>query len=160
MDRDGFSLSFRNTNGVSSRVVSLALAGVSAKAGTFPKSTDPAPADQSIAGVGFRPELILLSSFEGGPEVAPVAHARFALGAADGTRQACSSLSDTSGLPVSGAGSIDLIDRLFLKTDHERSLTVAAATLIARDADSFTLRWLANDMVPAQLTYLTLGALP
>ena len=112
MDPDGFSLDFRNVRPVVSRVVSLALAGVSASAGSFLKATGPAPLDQEVTGVGFRPGLILLSSVGERAQLDPTATARLVVGGSDGTRVACSAVNDTSGLPFGLASSLTTRDRI------------------------------------------------
>ncbi len=157
MDADGFSLDFRNARPLRTRVISLALGGIAASAGAFLKPVGQAPQTQEITGVGLRPGLVLLSSVEDRAQLDPTASARFVLGASDGTRTGCTTLSDTSGQIVSSARSITSRARTFLKADQDRLLIEAEATAGGFGPGGFALRWLGNDIVPIQITYLALG---
>ena len=72
MDADGFTLNFTTAGGSPNQGFSLALKGVTAKAGSFSKSTSGAPASQAVSGVGFQPSLVLLSSFQDVAQANPV----------------------------------------------------------------------------------------
>jgi hypothetical protein len=160
MDPDGFSLDFRNARLTPTRVISLALAGVSAAAGSFPKATGPAPVEQKVAAVGFRPGLILLSSVARPDDPEPAADTRWVWAGADGSRTACSTLGQTSRPPFTRTGSLAVRDRVFVKADPNLVQIEAEAALPTLDSDGFTLPWLSNDAIPVQITYLALGPAP
>jgi hypothetical protein len=88
MDSDGFTVNFTNaTSANNAQVVSLALAGLNAKVGSFNKATGAATATQAITGVNFKPALAMFTSVQDVTQAAPQAHSRFGLGASDGTTE-------------------------------------------------------------------------
>ena len=158
MDGDGFTVDFSTAEAGAYRVLSLALRGLEANAGSFSKATAAAPASQAVTGVGFRPRALLLSSFQGIAQASPVAHARFGLGATDGTTEGSSAFQDSNGAEPASVDGIDKTSKLFLKVDNATPSIDAEADLTSLDSDGFTLRWSGNDAVAAELLYLALGA--
>jgi MYXO-CTERM domain-containing protein len=160
MGRDGFTVDFDTTGqatNLKTQIVSLALGGVQAMAGRFDKSIAAAPASQPIAGLGFRPGVLLLSSVQDVRRLAPTAQSRFALGASDGTDQVSSAVSDANGVSPTVASAFDRQDRAFIKADSERGPAEAEATLGGFTSDGFSLTWAPNDRVATQIAYLALG---
>jgi hypothetical protein len=157
MDADGFSVVYRN-DGPAAQVVSLALAGLPVMAGAFLKPDAPPPAIQSVGGLGFRPGLLLLSSFQAVAQNPPVIHARLGLGAADGFAQVSSALGDSAGLRPTSAGSLNRENRVFVKATPEAQAVEAEATLTSFQPDTFNLSWPTNDAERSELNYVTLGS--
>jgi hypothetical protein len=154
MDADGFTTQFTGNTGAIGQIVSLALGGVAAAAGSFTKSTAAAPADQPVAGINFRPAVVLLASTDGLAQPARQTSALLGLGASDGIVQACSSVSDIHALPTTSATALDRESRVFIKATQQIE---AEADLAALNVDGFRLRWTTNDPTAPVMTYLTLG---
>ena len=157
MDADGFTVNFTTAAGTVNPIFSLALKGVSAKAGAFDKSSSAAPADQAVTGVGFQPSLLLLSSFQDIARAAPVDDARYGFGAAGGVGKGASALQDASGLSRTKVDGIDKTSKLFVKVDNSTPAIDAEADLTSFDGGGFTLRWTTNDAVATQMLYLALA---
>jgi hypothetical protein len=155
MDADGFTTQFTGTSNAAGQVVSLALAGVSAAAGSFIKSVATAPADQTVGEISFRPAVVLLSSIAGVIQPARQANALLGLGASDDRLvQACSAVSDLQRLLITSATAVDRDSSVFIKATRQIE---AEADLAAINPDGFRLRWTTNDAAPVGITYLTLG---
>jgi len=160
MDADGFTLNFSNTaSTAAARVFSLALKGVNVKPGSFLKTTGAAPAAQSITGVGFTPTAVFLASTQTTTQANPTAHARFGLGASDGTTQGGSASNDTDALGSPAPNAIDKTSKIFVKVDNNTPAVDAEADLTARGTDGFTLNWTTNDAVATEILYLSLAPL-
>jgi hypothetical protein len=160
MNADGFTMNFTNTGSVAAaRVFSLALKGVNVKPGFFLKSTTAAPASQPITGVGFRPSLVMLASFQSTTQANPVANSRFGLGASDGTTEGSSATQDLNGSATMNVDAIDKTSKVFVKLDNSTPAIDAEADLTSLDADGFTLNWTTNDAVQTQILYLSLAPL-
>ncbi len=159
MDGDGFTMNFTTSNSSASQIFSLALSGLTAKVGSFVKTTGTAPIRQPIVGTGYKPGLVLFSSVQDGVESAiTVDQMRFGFGAVDGAHEAASALFDTHGASPSVAASIDFADTAFVKMNNATAAVEARADVQSLDADGFTLDWTANDAVATQLCYLALGS--
>ena len=160
MNSDGFTVDFTTAGGTLNQMFSLALKGVTAKAGSFSKSTSGAPASQSVAGMGFQPSLLLLSSFQDVSQANPVAQSRYGIGASAGA--------DARELGTAGRGhkhttkvdGIDKISKVFVKVDNDSPAIDAQADLTSFNGDGFTLNWTTNDAVATQLLYLALALAP
>ncbi|HLF79433.1 MAG TPA: DUF6531 domain-containing protein [Dehalococcoidia bacterium] len=159
MDTDGFTMNFVNASATSNHVPSLALKGPGFKVGNFSKSTGTAPATQSVAGVGFKPGGLLLSSIQTSATNF-ASHARLGIGATDGKSQFSTAYDDTDNLGTSGVNSIQKVGRTFLKMDNNTPLIEAEARFASFDADGFTLDWTTNDAVSSQMLYLALPPNP
>jgi hypothetical protein len=127
-------------------------------AGTFLKPDAPPPAIQSVGALGFRPGLLLLSSFQAVAQNSPVIHARFGLGASDGFAQVSSAIGDSAGLARTSVGSLNRETRAFVKATPEAHTVEAEATLTSFQPDMFNLSWPTNDAERSELTYVTLGS--
>ena len=159
MDTDGFTVLFTNTtSAVQSPVISLALKGVSAKAGFFNKSTS--SGGQSIAGMGFSPGAVLLTSVQNVTQAAPVAQNRLGLGAADSAfQQGSSAIADQDNQATTSIWGTDSTTSAFVKSNNATGTIDARAVLASMDVDGFTLDWTTNDAVATQILYLALGNL-
>ena len=160
MNPDGFTLNFTNAgSAAAARMLSLALKGVNVKPGSFLKTTGTGPASQSIAGVGFTPGLVLLASVQDLTRGAPVAQARFGIGASDGTTQGSSAFSDQNGVGTTNVDAVDKTSKVFVKNNNTTATINAEADLSSLDADGFTLNWTTNDAVQTQILYFSLAPL-
>jgi len=160
MDADGFTLNYSVANNWTGYLYSLALAGVRVRVGSFTKAVAAAPAVQAVTGLGFKPNLVVLSSVQ---DVARASGtitnpARRGLGASDGTTAGCSAYSDEDGRNTSSVHAIDKTNKLFMKMDNATQTIDAEADLASLDADGFTLRWTTNDAVATEVLYFALGA--
>jgi hypothetical protein len=165
MDADGFTLNWtRKVFVTADVVVSLALTGLNLRAGSFNKNaTAGTNITQSVTGVGFRPALVLLASYQNVtmPSTTGVANARVGLGAADGTTQGACAIADANGTAKSVVYSREETANVFVKIDNATAPPPAdaIATLSTFDADGFTLNWGTNDAVATEMLYLALGSL-
>ena len=160
MDADGFTLNYSVANNWTGYLYSLALAGGRVRVGSFTKAVAAAPAVQAVTGLGFKPNLVVLSSVQ---DVARASGtitnpARRGLGASDGTTAGCSAYSDEDGRNTSSVHAIDKTNKLFMKMDNATQTIDAEADLASLDADGFTLRWTTNDAVATEVLYFALGA--
>ncbi len=160
MDADGFTLNFTTANSNATQTFSLALAGVSAKAGSFNKSTSAAPASQQVTGVGFAPELVLLTSFQDVTQASPVAHARFGLGASDRASEGCAATQDADVAATADGEGIDKTSKVFVKANNAAQTVDAEADMTSFESDGFTLNWTTNDAVATEMLYLALEDAP
>jgi hypothetical protein len=161
MDAGGFTVNFTSagTSNVASQIVSLALAGVKAKAGAFNKSTAAQPASQNVTSVGFLPGAVLLASDQAVTQTAPVeiAHARFGIGASDGPREGSSAFCAADAVSPTNSDSVDKTSKVFTKMDNASAATDAEADMTSLDPGGFTLSWTKNDAVATQICYWALG---
>jgi hypothetical protein len=160
MDPDGFTINFAAPIDQASRLFSLALAGVAAKAGKFNKVTGIAPTAQTLPQAGFRPGLLLLSSVQDLAQTSLQVGSRWGVGAADGTSQATSALSDANGATTSSTAAIDRTTSAFVKMANDKRVTEAECSVSALSEHGVTLNWTTNDAVATELTYLMLGTTP
>lgn len=157
MDSDGFTMNYSTANSSASQVVSLALKGVSASAGTFTKTTAAATASQQITGVTSIPRLVMLASVNNTATTSVVAHSRFGFGASDATTPGSLSFQDTDGLNPSSTDGVDRNIVLFQKLNNNTQTDDAEATVSSFDNGGFTLSWGINDAVATEFGYLALG---
>jgi hypothetical protein len=158
MDPNGFTVNFTTANTTASQIFSLALKGISARAANFPKTTtSPGPVSQTVADVGFRPDVVLLSSFQDVAQGSPVAHSRFGIGASDGTNEGSSTFVDQDALPTSSVDTIDKTSKVFVKVNNGAPVIDAEADLTGVFNAGFTLNWSTNDAVATEILYLALG---
>src|SRR5262249_2400894 len=158
MDNDGFTVNVTNAASANnSRVFSLALAGLNATVGSFNKSTAAATASQPVTGVGFKPAAVLLASAQDVTQAAPVAQARFGLGASDGTTEGAATIEAADAAVSSNLNSTDSTAKAFVKVNNATSTIDAQADLASLDVDGFTLSWTTNDAVATEMLYLALA---
>jgi hypothetical protein len=157
MISDGFKVKWTDVFGGARKMVSLALSGIQVKAGNFKQVT----AGPTVTGVEFQPSLVMLASFQSTamPNDLTMAHSRLGLGAADGTRQHSSAISDSHGENRSIAYSRADTTSIFLKSDNTTLAIQDTATLTTFAPDSFTLNWAPNDGVDTELLYLAFAPL-
>jgi hypothetical protein len=164
MDATGFTVNFAEPTGNMNQgqVISLALKGVAAKAGSFPKSTTVPNVTQPVSGMGFGPSAVLLASFQDvtpllSPPAQALAEMRFGIGAADRTGgQGASAVADKDGANPTITQGIDKTSKAFVKVNNNTPTIDAEANVSTFDPDGFTLNWTTNDAVATQMLYLAL----
>lgn len=163
---DGFNLNYTTASALAGQVFTLALRGINVKAGNFNKVTGTAPATQAITGLGFQPQAMFFHSFQDIARATPVAHARFALGASDGSVTgsgtpiaASSAYTDSDAVSPSYVQGVSKISRAFIKVNNATSTIDAEAVVSSIEANGFTLSWTTNDAVATQLLYLAFAPL-
>ncbi len=163
---DGFNLNYSTASALAGQVFTLGLSGVNLRAGSFAKTTAAAPANQSVTGLGFQPQAILLHSFQDIARATPVAHNRFGLGVSDGSVTGgsvpiagSSAYADADNVAVSAAQGIDKISKVFMKVNNATSTIDAEAHVASIEANGFTLNWTTNDAVATQMLYLAIAPL-
>lgn len=159
MDADGFTVNFTTAAAGAARVVSLALKGVNVKPGSFLKTTDAAPATQTIAGVGFRPTAVLLTSAQDLTRAAPVNHSRFGIGASDGVSQGSSAITDQNAVATTSVRAVNKTSKAFIVADTNDSTIGAEANLSTLNSDGFSLSWTTNNAVQTEILYLAVAPL-
>jgi len=159
MDTDGFTVNFSTANAKTTQAFSIALKGVNVKPGSFNKSTAAATATQNITGVGFKPSLVMLTSFQDVAQANAVVHTRFGFGASDGTTQGSSAFQDTDNLGTTSVDGIDKTSKVFMKVNNNTPAIDAEANLSSLNTDGFTLSWTTNDAVATQILFLAIGPL-
>jgi hypothetical protein len=163
MSGSGFTVNFTSASTAShaTQIFSLALAGVRAKVGSFNKSTGGAPASQAVAGTGFRPGVVFLSSIQTTAQSSGTvhgAHARLGIGASDGPHEGSSAMASADNASPSNVDGYDRTSKVFLKVDTTSLATDAEADFTSFDANGFTLNWTKNDATGSQICYVALGA--
>ena len=118
-----------------SQIVSLALAGVRAKAGAFNKSTGAQPASQSVTTPGFRPGAVFFASDQAVTQTAPVeiTQARLGIGASDGARGGSSAICAADAVSPTNADGVDKTSKAFMKMDNATPVIDAEADLASFD---------------------------
>src|SRR5688572_19137662 len=159
MDADGFTMNFdANTDGTAAQMYSLARRGVKARAGNFTKNASAGSSiAQAVTGIGFKPAAVLFSSNQNVSSAFAQNHARFGIGATDGTSVGSTSIADAHAVNPSNAFYVDKTNRAFMKVDITTQTIAAEATFTSRDPDGFTLSWTTNDAVATQMAYLALA---
>lgn len=158
-DSDGFSLNWIATDGTARRWHYLALGGpIQAKLGYITKSISAAPVDQSVTGVGFRPDLIFL--FTTGQTSAPSTqpHASLAVGFGKvGSEAAVTYSADNLVTTSDTRGQLDALG--MVKVDESTDAIDFAGTFKSMDADGFTVTWSTNDASAKFVPYLAVEGL-
>ena len=118
-----------------------------------------AAAKQSVTGVGFSPDAVLLASFQDVVQANPVAQSRLGLGVMDGSfNQGSSAWADRDAAGTTSVQGIDKTTRAFMKVNNSTSTINAEAVPYSFDGSGFTLDWTTNDAVATQILYLALAA--
>lgn len=154
MDSDGFTINHSTAPGASRKAASLCISGVNAKAGSFSKTTSGAPVSQSVTGVLFEPELLILGSW-GEPSNGLGDDGLMCFGATDGTTEGASAIMDLDGVGTTDVERVDKTSKVFILPDDAATNTIAAeADLTSFDTDGFTLNWTTNDSEATRICYL------
>lgn len=140
-DADGFTLSWVVNDAAGYIINYMALgAGVSAKAHAF--YVPVVAGKQSITGIGFRPDLVILASTLGASVGVAAADAAVSLGAMDGLGgQAAVGLYDVSAVNPSDTQRIQLTDSVVVGVNAALALTTQAQ-YSSMDSDGYTLNWI------------------
>lgn len=154
MDSDGFTVNVTTAPAWTNNIISLALEGLSAQAGSFIKGIG---TSQAITGVGFQPDFVIFSSFQESAQANPIPHSYFGFGASDGTTEGSSTISDTDALTQSDVHSRDASTKAFTKSNNQDGFVDASADLVSMDSNGYTLDWTTNDASATEILYLALG---
>lgn len=157
LDADGFTLEQSTSDAAPTRVLTLALSGVAASAGSLAKTKGEDGTVQTTTGVGFRPGALLLAGVQEEAGIAFSSHSYFGLGVTDGKTQLASAFTDFATASPTVPESLDQPDRAFVKLAADGRLPEAEARLSGFSADGFALEWVANDPFATQIFYLAFG---
>lgn len=159
MDADGFTTNFTTAGGSALQRISLCLSGVSAKVGSFLKSTDTGvPVTQAVTGVGFEPSALLLTSVAHNATTAVSSFAAWNMGAGDGTNERTTVQFDADSQATTDAESLWKNDKVLATQDNVSGSVDAEADLTSLDSDGFTLNWTTNgDSEATQILFLCLA---
>ena len=157
MNADGFTVNHTVNDGFGARIVSLALRGMQARAGSFNKSTGAAPVLQTVTTTGVAPRAVLLASVQNTTAAGVVTEARFGIGASDGTSEGSSAFQDQNAVNPSNVDGIDKTSKVFVKVNNATPTIDAEADMLGFSENGFILDWTTNDAVATQILYLALG---
>jgi hypothetical protein len=156
MNADGFTVGFSNLS--SQRFFSsLCLAGEDYALGVEAKTTSAATASESITGPGFEPAAVLLGMQANVTATATgVQHARFAIGASDGTNERAAVNSSQDNIGTSVVDSYMASAKAIVKSNNATPAIDAEADL-AMTATGFDLSWTTNDAVATLVPWIAFG---
>lgn len=139
-DADGFTLNWVVNDAAGYIINYMALGlGVLAKAHTF--NVPPAVGQQSITGIGFRPDLVIVAGTLGADVGVAAADAAVSFGAMDGLGgQAAMALYDRSAQNPADTQRIEQADSVIVGVDAAATLSTQAQ-FSSMDADGYTLSW-------------------
>ena len=158
-DSDGYTVNVDDAPGASQPIIVLSLKGVWTSCGVFNKSTGGAPASQAVTGIGFQPTLLMLQSVMAVTSGTRDPHARFVLGASDGTNERCNTWKSEDGVANSNVVAIVKETKIIQISDNNSSVIQAEADLTSFDDDGFTLDWTINNGVATEIVYFALAGL-
>ncbi|MBI4683858.1 MAG: hypothetical protein HY755_01520 [Nitrospirae bacterium] len=155
MDADGFTVNKSDAPAANTPVFFLALKGGRHKVDSF---NQPAiTGNQTITGVGFKPEELLLASFNLIAQAGIVGNGAISIGSAKlPTSRGSIWFQDRSDLDPSEAN-------MYTSTTDVITLAIGSATVNARadfvsfDNDGFTLNWTTADATARQILYWAIG---
>lgn len=163
MDVDGFTINKSDTPAANTTIFYLALKGGRHQVGAFNQAT--AIGNQAIAGVGFRPEQLLLTSFNLIAQVGVVGGGAVSLGVAQyPTARGSVWFQDRSDNDPSDTNSYtNTTDVMTLAygtavggTDGNPAVR-AQADFVSFNQDGFTLNWITADATARQILYWAIG---
>lgn len=158
-DSDGFTLNWIATDGTARRWHYLALGGpIQAKLGYISKTTSGAPVDQSVTGVGFKPDLCMLLST--GQTVSPTTqpHAVWSIGVGKVGSEASVGASSENIVGTSDTrGELD--SKGLVQVDETTDALDCVATFKSMDSDGFTVTWSTNDASAKFVPYVAIKGL-
>lgn len=156
LDADGFSINVNPAAAAQVICGYVALGGnIRVKAGTWQQPTATGP--QSVTGVGFQPDTLLLASASSANTGAQ-AQTRPSYGLAQSaTRRTAYGQNATNGANPSAAGRT-CSEALAITHVTGTGTTVAAADLTSMDADGFTVNWSTADATQRREYYLAVAS--
>ena len=158
-DVDGFTVTFAALAGSANDYNYLAIggSGVSVKIGTATWPT--ATGNQAVTGVGFEPDLLLLSAGGEfiGAETATTPGLAWSLGWVDESgNQAVSCFHEAAGSP-NGAHRYQRGDKCVAILDSTTGAVAGEAEFVSFDADGFTVNWTDAHSAASSFTYLAMA---
>jgi hypothetical protein len=156
MDADGFTVDNNLSGGI--KVGYLALKGGSHKLSSFLKTTASATASQSITGIGFQPNLVVLAGVDNDASTAIATDNSIGFGAASSTADSYA----IAAFDMNGVNFSDTQDYQQSKaiTFVNNTAEVAGATLTSFDADGFTISWTTNNTSAHAIAYWASRLIP
>lgn len=150
MTEDGFVVDFPVSSGQRGLVITLALSGVQARLGGLDGPDSEGAHVQSVTGIGFTPQALLLRSVQAPSSRRFLPDNSWSMGLADRERSASSSFREFPDFASAGG----------LGTLHEGLYDGAdggITRLASMDPDGFTLQWEDHPGVPVDLAWLALA---
>jgi hypothetical protein len=153
MDTDGFTLNHTTAYDTvgGGKAFSLGLKGIRTKIGTLtkPSSASGAP-DQSVTGMGFTPEAIMLSSVINSSSSSYTDHAMFSLGFASAVGdESSATVNDIDALGTTDSNKWISNTRVYVQNEGTDGALEADADLKTLDAAGFTIDWITNSSTSA-----------
>jgi hypothetical protein len=161
MDSDGFTLNISSTDGNAYEVGYAALQGIDSRVGSFNGRTGTTGL-QAVAGVGFEPIALLLSTYGFPTSGAPVSSDQLTLGfglsPADQANVSWASLFPSGSIRAWSA--LDSTDVISILGAAAVAAYTSRADISTFDSDGFTLNWSQVDATSREILYLALGEPP
>jgi hypothetical protein len=126
------------------------------KVGTFTKSTDGAPVQQAITGVGFQPRALVLWTSAQAYAAAWTDNLFLAMGMTDGTTQRAVAESGKDNETAAGFQGARWANAVLTIIDWTGAV-LAEAQFVSFDDDGFTLNWTTNNASAYYIHYLALA---
>lgn len=157
-DSDGFTINNSTVDGEANRIHYLVFKGGQYKLGAFdqPGSTG----NQAVAGVGFTPKGVLLSSYNHAANVSQQNHARTSIGIGiDSTNSRSMWAGSSNGVTTTVADQLISSKVIVLATEGTPT-TNAQADYVTNDSDGFTVNWTTVDATSRQVMYMAFAGEP
>lgn len=132
----------------------VSLQADAARSGFFQQPTS--TGNQSITGLGFAPEALLIWGLGKAANTSLQNHSSLQVGITDGVNQRGIFNAERHGVATSSNYQSTYNSLIQQRSDQDGSLQ-AEASLVSLDADGFTLSWSTVDATPRQFYYLALG---
>lgn len=155
MDADGLTLNVSTAGSAGAHLGVLFLKGVDVAIGSFDKTTSAAPASNSVSGLAFDPEAIILASFQSTSTASVIGDAHMGIGFSDGSGEAASGLVDSDARFTTNTGAYSSNTKAFLVVDNSAATTDAEADA-TMESGGFDVDWTTNDAVATQILYLAI----
>ncbi|MFQ5970300.1 MAG: hypothetical protein ACE5J2_07400, partial [Nitrososphaerales archaeon] len=152
-DADGFTFNKSAADGTT--MYYLALKGGGYRVGSFNKSTGVAPVSQSVTGVSFKPNGLILASKNLVTNTGIEAEGRISFGASDGTTEGATWFHDKDAVGTTDTNQRTSTSKVAVHASQ--STLNAEADLTSFDADGFTINWTTNNAVAEEIIYVGFG---
>lgn len=132
--------------------------GVLYKTGSFTKSVDAAPVDQSVTGIGFTPKaLILFTHGSASADDAIGTQSAISMGFSDGTTSKSIWSGSKDAVATSDANRYASSSEILITRSVTGGAAANAADLKSLDADGFTLTWTTNSASATIIKYIAIA---
>lgn len=155
-DSDGFTYNRVTNNQADVTVVFLALKGVACRTGVANKPTS--ATTQSITGLPFPPEAVVVGSFGHAASANSVNDVKISLGASDGTTEACTHGTLDSGLTTTEANNIFSTSKIIqIQAAESGTALQGSADMTGFTSSGFDLDWTTSDATAREFWYAAFG---